>query len=216
LCQSSLLCPLCPPATPLGQSRTALAMQVGIIVKEEFCHLYASPTNPKRMEIRRCNLKKIHPGDKVWVLGSSSGTAVRGYRRVIGQVSFESAVVIEKHEYNQYMDQRQCALEDLPTNFVRKHGKEFVWGWKWSSFTPFQPADEKVFLPIKRGTVTWQNFNMDELVSLIPLRVCEFCGRCYPGEQFPFPQCRFCGDSPSWHHGRCCLERPRGNCALCD
>ena len=36
--------------------------------------------------------------------------------------------------------------------------------------------------------------------------MCPFCQR--PGP--PFPDCRSCGDQPSWHHGRCCPMRPGG------
>ena len=34
--------------------------------------------------------------------------------------------------------------------------------------------------------------------------VCQFCRLTMQGERFPFAYCRSCGDSPSWHHGRCC------------
>ena len=37
---------------------------------------------------------------------------------------------------------------------------------------------------------------------------CEYCGRWYPPSPFPFPNCRFCGAAPAYHHGRCCLSRP--------
>ena len=37
--------------------------------------------------------------------------------------------------------------------------------------------------------------------------VCEVCNRRYPGERFPFARCNFCGDAPSFHHGRCCPEK---------
>ena len=30
---------------------------------------------------------------------------------------------------------------------------------------------------------------------------CDVC-RCYA--ELPFASCYFCGDTPSWHHGRCC------------
>ena len=33
------------------------------------------------------------------------------------------------------------------------------------------------------------------------------CGQVAPG--CPYPSCRFCGDTPSYHHGRCCPARPR-------
>ena len=35
---------------------------------------------------------------------------------------------------------------------------------------------------------------------------CEFCGQPAP---IPFELCWFCGDSPAYHHGRCCRQRPR-------
>ena len=37
------------------------------------------------------------------------------------------------------------------------------------------------------------------------LKLCAVCGRfgCAP-----FPECRHCGASPSWHHSRCCPQAP--------
>ena len=37
---------------------------------------------------------------------------------------------------------------------------------------------------------------------------CEFCHQLYDGETLPFQYCRYCGDAPSHHHGRCCPQRP--------
>jgi hypothetical protein len=39
---------------------------------------------------------------------------------------------------------------------------------------------------------------------------CEYCGWWHPTSPFPFPNCWYCGAQPSYHHGRCCPRRPRG------
>ena len=43
---------------------------------------------------------------------------------------------------------------------------------------------------------------------------CEFC---WMEGGTPFNLCRYCGDAPSWHHGRCCPLKPfRGDwCEYC-
>ena len=33
---------------------------------------------------------------------------------------------------------------------------------------------------------------------------CEYCGKCARNEIMQFPDCNFCHDSVSYHHGRCC------------
>ena len=38
-------------------------------------------------------------------------------------------------------------------------------------------------------------------------RSCEICRQLYDGETLPFEHCRYCGDTPSYHHGRCCPRR---------
>ena len=35
---------------------------------------------------------------------------------------------------------------------------------------------------------------------------CDICGEVASGEFFPFEYCRFCHQSPSHHHGRCCPD----------
>ena len=35
---------------------------------------------------------------------------------------------------------------------------------------------------------------------------CRVCGGSAPG--IPYPECLYCGESPSHHHGKCCPERP--------
>ena len=35
-----------------------------------------------------------------------------------------------------------------------------------------------------------------------------FCMICREFGRVPYAECWYCGDSPSWHHGRCCPERP--------
>jgi hypothetical protein len=35
------------------------------------------------------------------------------------------------------------------------------------------------------------------------------CSLCSQYADVPFFQCNFCGDSPSFHHGRCCPDKPR-------
>ena len=39
-----------------------------------------------------------------------------------------------------------------------------------------------------------------------PLR-CEFCTDDVNPQIFPYKRCSFCGASPSYHHGRCCLVK---------
>ena len=41
--------------------------------------------------------------------------------------------------------------------------------------------------------------------SALPI-ACEHCGETSPG--IPFKDCRFCGEKPCYHHGRCCPKRP--------
>ena len=39
--------------------------------------------------------------------------------------------------------------------------------------------------------------------------VCEYCQiGDFPSSEFPFAACKFCGASPSYHHGRCCMNHP--------
>ena len=38
---------------------------------------------------------------------------------------------------------------------------------------------------------------------------CSICGRY---ARVPHPYCKFCKQRPSWHHGRCCPQKPRRNC----
>lgn len=211
------------------------------------------------MELKRTNLKMILPGEQVWLLTCGR---TPGYKEVLGKLTFKDSVIIVKDEFDTYFKQHQFRILELPINFVQRGGREFLWGWQWSAFQPFTPMDGKVFLPNKKGTVTWVNFSMDDLIGPLPpcqlcqpqlrrpsrirqelrvepecapplsdptcppcqpresvpepepeppkrprLAVCEFCGRCFPPECFPFRACIFCKDSPSWHHGRCCLRR---------
>ena len=44
--------------------------------------------------------------------------------------------------------------------------------------------------------------------SLVIEAVCRVCGKTFKGEVLPFRDCRFCGESPCWHHGRCCAASP--------
>ena len=37
---------------------------------------------------------------------------------------------------------------------------------------------------------------------------CDYCGWWHPNSPFPFPSCNFCGETPSYHHGRCCPLKP--------
>ena len=233
-----------------------MSQQSGLVVRPEAALLYCRRDDPKRMELKRTNLKKIFPGERVWLLTRAPAP---GYKEVLGQLTFESSVIIVKDEFDAYFEQHQFGITQLPISFAQRHGKEFLWGWQWSAFQPFTPVDGKTFLPNKKGTVTWVVFSMDDLVgpppprqlcpprrkrglSLIPhelrvkpepapslldptrppcelmprppeakwpsLRVCEFCRKRFRGEIFPFRVCDFCGDEPSWHHGRCCPLRP--------
>jgi hypothetical protein len=34
------------------------------------------------------------------------------------------------------------------------------------------------------------------------------CSVCLMYADVPFPRCKFCGEDPCFHHGRCCPERP--------
>lgn len=248
-----------------------MSQQSGLVVRPEAARLYCRPDDPKRMELKRTNLKKILPGEQVWLL--TCGRAP-GYKEVLGQLTFKASVIIVKDEFDAYFKQHQFRITQLPINFVQRHGKEFLWGWQWSAFQPFTPVDGKTFLPNKKGTVTWVVFSMDDLVGPPPPRqpcqpqpqgpsriprelrveperalslsgptcppcqlqeqewkfqamppepltdrepktkrprpaVCEFCRQRFPPEIFPFEACFFCGDRPSWHHGRCCPQRPR-------
>ena len=36
---------------------------------------------------------------------------------------------------------------------------------------------------------------------------CAYCGYWYDWEKVPFDRCRYCDDSPCFHHGRCCPAR---------
>ena len=135
-----------------------MSQQLGFIVKAQHADLYSHPTNPKRMEIKHTNVKSILPGQQVWVVACGRTS---GYKEVLGRVTFMGSVVITKDEYAAYAEMHQCPLEALPVKFVQRRGKEFVWGWKWSAFQPFTPADAKVFLPNKKGTVTWVRFFME-------------------------------------------------------
>ena len=38
---------------------------------------------------------------------------------------------------------------------------------------------------------------------------CEICGWWDHLSPFPFPNCYWCGDRPSYHHGRCCPKLPK-------
>ena len=59
-----------------------------------------------------------------------------------------------------------------------------------------------------------QNVAHDDSVSVVLRKgtkrhewyACEFCGVTSPG--IPFASCWYCGDEPSWHHGRCCPRKP--------
>ena len=35
------------------------------------------------------------------------------------------------------------------------------------------------------------------------------CSICHGWAGVPFGDCWFCGQAPSWHHGRCCPDRPQ-------
>ena len=236
-----------------------MSQESGLIVRPDFARLYCRRDDPKRMELKPTNLKKIPPGGQVWLLTCGR---IPGYKEVLGKLTFEGAEIIMKDEFDMHFKQHQCRISELPTTFATRHGKEFLWGWRWSSFQPFAPSDGKAFLPNKKGTVTWVNFAMHDLVGPPPLRppsqprsrslsqhelrlpsqsrsrspseqelrvgpesappqcwnprqliprlaVCEFCRRRFPPERFPFHACFYCGASPSWHHGRCCPQRPR-------
>ena len=37
---------------------------------------------------------------------------------------------------------------------------------------------------------------------------CDYCGWWHPNSPFPIPSCFFCGETPSYHHGRCCPMKP--------
>lgn len=235
--------------------------ECGFVIREDFALLYSRQDNPKRMELRRTNLRKILPNQQVWVL--ACGRA-RGYKEVLGKLTFKGSVMILKDEFDSYFEQHQCPLEQLPVKFVKRRSQEFLWGWQWSSFEPFTPMDGKVFLQNKRGTVTWVNFVMGDLVgpppvcpprkplslprqpqlaasaaskvepegeesegeppllgpmgllSWVPrdsthepkrLRAsCEFCRTRITKFRF---MCMFCKDYPSWHHERCCSQKPK-------
>jgi hypothetical protein len=43
----------------------------------------------------------------------------------------------------------------------------------------------------------------------MPGRFCCICGKF---ARVPFARCNYCGDSPSYHHGRCCPWKPPGWC----
>ena len=37
---------------------------------------------------------------------------------------------------------------------------------------------------------------------------CEICRWWSNGSPFPFPNCIYCGERPTYHHGRCCPQNP--------
>ena len=58
-----------------------------------------------------------------------------------------------------------------------------------------------------------EQFNLSGIVNKngkTPTQLaCEYCqiGK-FPHLTFPFAACKFCGASPSYHHGRCCIDKP--------
>ena len=49
------------------------------------------------------------------------------------------------------------------------------------------------------------------LLWLQTMEGCEVCGEKAPEEYIPFYNCRFCGERPAKHHGRCCPKRSEDN-----
>ena len=45
-------------------------------------------------------------------------------------------------------------------------------------------------------------------IKNVALIRCEYCNEALPGEALPFVECEFCRMRPSFHHGRCCPQRP--------
>ena len=46
-------------------------------------------------------------------------------------------------------------------------------------------------------------------------RSAQICSVCGAFARVPFPNCNYCGISPSYHHGRCCFESPAGRRYSC-
>ena len=49
------------------------------------------------------------------------------------------------------------------------------------------------------------------LFWLQSMEECEVCGNKREGEYIPFYNCRFCGERPTMHHGKCCPKRGEDN-----
>ena len=76
---------------------------------------------------------------------------------------------------------------------------------------PSQPLRHR-----RRGNLIRAAGELEELQSESKLnRGCEYCGWWHPNSPFPFPNCNLCGARPSYHHGRCCPQRPRNPSRLC-
>ena len=48
-----------------------------------------------------------------------------------------------------------------------------------------------------------------QVTAMAQMQACEICGEESP--EIPFTDCRYCGVSPSLHHGRCCPMNHRTN-----
>ena len=67
---------------------------------------------------------------------------------------------------------------------------------------PLKPFEEPV-CSVRNGKFFIQHGTAEEPYDTPPYNVCEICGEY---GRVPFRWCSFCGDSPSWHHGRCCPQ----------
>ena len=74
----------------------------------------------------------------------------------------------------------------------------------WQDCPDLRPTIEKSMFEIRDGVVydgtgvAWSVVDNERRCSI-----------CFERARVPFDECWFCGQSPSWHHGRCCPDKPR-------
>lgn len=137
----------------------------GFLVRKEHAVKYqrseGSDPGPKRMELKRQQLRKVTAGNLVWLLECGTGVKVHGEAafRVVGVARFLENVNIGKENFDKYADVHQTSWVDIQKIWGRK--VQHCYGWHFAQFFPF-PSHIPNFLASK-GQRSWVSFRLQDL-----------------------------------------------------
>ena len=147
-----------------NELRTTDGQVHGLMIKEEFCHLFlAEPDQRKTYEIRKNNVSFLKPGDKIALLAISSRSI---HWKIVCILEFKGSKKIYNSEFSEYSDLHRLT-EQAYKDMFNWASQGFCWAW---IFEPVASFENTVRLPIERGCQVWRRFPTSDIIHDCELR----------------------------------------------